>query len=72
MGREREVDALESRLANGARLISLLGPGRSGKTRLARELYDRRKWLELAAYFVDLVGVQDADLVPTEIAAELG
>jgi predicted ATPase/DNA-binding CsgD family transcriptional regulator len=71
VGRERELRALEKRLAAGARLVTLLGPGGSGKTRLAREAFDRCLTRGAAAYFVDLVGIADPALVPAEIAAEL-
>jgi predicted ATPase len=72
IGRDREIRAIESRLAGSSRLITLLGPGGSGKTRLARELFNRRRIQNAATYFVDLVGVLDPGLVPTEIATELG
>jgi predicted ATPase/DNA-binding CsgD family transcriptional regulator len=71
VGRDRELRAIELRLANGARLVTLLGPGGSGKTRLAREVFDRRRLPGTEAYFVDLVGIADPALVPAEIAAEL-
>lgn len=72
IGRERELRALEARLAKGARLVTLLGPGGSGKTRLAQEVFDRHRTAGVDAYFVDLVGIHDPDLVPAEIATELG
>lgn len=72
VGRERELSAIESRLASGARLITLSGPGGSGKTRLAREVFERRRPHETDTYFLDLVGVLDAGLVPAEIAAGIG
>jgi predicted ATPase/class 3 adenylate cyclase len=37
VGRERELEALLARIAGGARLLTLTGPGGSGKTRLALE-----------------------------------
>src|SRR5436190_10714675 len=72
IGRERELRALESRLASGARMITLTGPGGSGKTTLAREVLGRLQGQGTEAYFVDLVGVGDPGLVPAEIATELG
>jgi Predicted ATPase len=72
VGRERELRAIESRLANGARLVTLTGPGGSGKTRLAREVFGRHRIQGASAYFVDLVGIGDPGLVPAEIATELG
>ena len=35
-------------------------------------MFGRLRALKTEAYFVDLVGVRDADLVPAEIATELG
>jgi MoxR-like ATPase len=35
VGREREISELEGSLSGGARLLTLTGPGGSGKTRLA-------------------------------------
>jgi predicted ATPase len=72
IGRERELQALGARLGAGARLITLLGPGGSGKTRLARAVYDHHTAERTEAYFVDLVGVNDPDLVPASIASALG
>jgi predicted ATPase/DNA-binding CsgD family transcriptional regulator len=72
VGRDRELRGLESMLSKGVRLITLLGPGGSGKTRLAREVFDRRRGSGDNTYFVDLVGVSDPALVPAEIAIALG
>ena len=40
VGREREIEALTG-LLGSARLVTLLGPGGSGKTRLAFEAAER-------------------------------
>lgn len=55
LGREGEREALEAALA-ASRLVTLLGPGGAGKTRLARELARDR-----GGVFVDLVPAADAD-----------
>ena len=72
VGRERELAAAADLLA-GTRLLTLSGPGGSGKTRLAIELARR----SIAAFpdgvcFVPLAAVRDASLVPVEVARALG
>jgi len=74
VGREREV-ALVRRLilGDGERLLTLIGPGGVGKTRLALRIVD-----EIAADFADgaafvpLAAVADPGLVPAAIARTLG
>ncbi len=72
VGREPEIAALTSLLPT-ARLICLVGPGGSGKTRLAVEVLRR-----LAAggaprvVFVPVDQISDAAGVPTRVAAALG
>jgi predicted ATPase/DNA-binding CsgD family transcriptional regulator len=72
IGRERELEAVEGRLRAGARLVSLLGPGGSGKTRIALELAARCHAAGLRGLYVDADGLRDAALLPVEIAYELG
>ena len=73
VGRERERDDVVSLLADGARLVTLAGPGGSGKTRLAIEAA-----AELVARFrhgvfwVGLATVHDAQLVVPAVAQALG
>lgn len=55
VGREAEREALEAALES-VRLVTLVGPGGAGKTRLARDLARDRGGL-----FVDLVPAQDAE-----------
>lgn len=68
VGREREKAAVRAAL-EGARLVTLTGPGGSGKTRLAAEVAeacpDGVAWLELAP-------VDRAERVPQAAAAALG
>jgi predicted ATPase/class 3 adenylate cyclase len=73
VGRARELEELVALLRDGARLVTLTGPGGSGKTRLAietaAELVSSRKsgvtWIPLAA-------VRDPSLVTGAIAQTLG
>lgn len=72
IGREHELEALE-RLLGKSPLVTITGPGGTGKTRLAIELarrtihaYPDGVWL------VRLEGVEDPALVPDAIAATFG
>ena len=72
IGREREL-AQAKRLLRGSYLVTLTGPGGSGKTRLCIALA-----AEVAAdypdgvYFVRLAPVRDPGLVPSTIAQSIG
>ena len=72
IGRERDIAAIERTLETGVRLLTVSGPGGSGKTRLALELFGRSRADGVDATFVDLVGIGDAGLVPAQIAMALG
>ena len=74
LGREHEAAAVEELVAGeGARLVTLTGPGGVGKTRLMVEAA-RRLGPGFAddARFVELASVSAADLVAAAIAAGLG
>jgi predicted ATPase/class 3 adenylate cyclase len=72
LGRERELAEVEALLAK-TRLLTLTGPGGTGKTRLSLQvgarLADR---FPDGIFFVPLSLLRDADLVPGTIAQELG
>lgn len=73
LGRDREIAAVENLLGSGARLVTLVGPGGIGKTRVALEAARR-----LAATgpdpvsFVPLEAVDDHTTVLAEVAASIG
>ena len=73
VGREVEVDELVAALSNGTRLLTVTGPGGTGKTRLAlqvaAELVGR---LRDGVFWVPLGGLSDPELVPTEVAQTIG
>jgi predicted ATPase/class 3 adenylate cyclase len=73
VGRTHEVEAVVSALRDGARLVTVTGPGGTGKTRLAIEaaarlVDDNRN----GVFWVNLAPVRDASLVGAEIARSVG
>jgi predicted ATPase len=73
VGREAELAAVVSRLEEGARLLTLTGPGGSGKTRLAIEVATALV-PEYAGgvYWVGLAAARDVALVTVHMAQALG
>lgn len=72
VGREVELETL-ARLRAGTRLLTLTGPGGTGKTTLALELARREAaGFDDGARFVDLQSVREAEAVRGEIAHALG
>ena len=72
VGRERELEELEELIAT-VRLLTLTGPGGSGKTRLAIEiarLTSERSPTDMA--FVDLASLSDPGLVVSTVVTALG
>lgn len=73
LGREREVPELTMLVRDGARLVTLTGPGGSGKTRLAIEAAaELIPAFKAGAFWVPLAPVRDPALVVDEIAQVLG
>lgn len=74
LGRDRDVEVLRRWFADpAARLITLVGPGGVGKTRLALELVRRIAQDESAVVsFVELSAIHDATLVAPAIGEALG
>ncbi len=73
VGREREVREIAALLTGGARLLTLTGPGGTGKTRLSIEVAAERV-LEFKAgvFWVGLAALRDPALVSETIAQILG
>jgi predicted ATPase/class 3 adenylate cyclase len=72
IGRQRELEQARSSLA-GTRLLTLTGPGGTGKTRLSVQLASLvQDEFDDGAWFVALAPVTDPGLVPEVIAETLG
>ncbi len=73
IGREPELATLETLLDQPAtRLISIVGLGGSGKTRLATHVADGRRGEYLnGIHFIALAGVEDHAYLPTSLATQL-
>jgi predicted ATPase/class 3 adenylate cyclase len=73
IGRQDQLAEIKHRLLDGARLLTLTGPGGTGKTRLAIEVAgDTLTAFDDGAWFVDLSSVMDPNLVISTIAENLG
>ncbi len=73
VGREDEVANLRARLLGAARLVTLIGPGGCGKTRLALEASARSiQSFPDGVWFVELAPLVDPRLVPQAVASTLG
>lgn len=71
IGREGDVDALR-RLLTTRRLVTLLGMGGTGKTRLAVEIARRSAYVwPHGSWFVELGEIKDVDLIAPTIAHAL-
>jgi predicted ATPase/class 3 adenylate cyclase/Flp pilus assembly protein TadD len=73
VGREREVEEIVGRLrSEEVRLLTLTGPGGTGKTRLALQVgADLLEEFDDGVFFVSLATITDPELVPSSIAGPL-
>jgi predicted ATPase/class 3 adenylate cyclase len=72
IGREQEIKDVK-RLLGATRLLSLIGPGGGGKTRLALQVAgDVLDSFAHGAFFIELAGVNDPSLVTQAVASALG
>lgn len=74
IGRETEMQALQSLITSGsARLVTLTGPGGTGKTRLAQQVaFSLNRHFPDGIWLVELAPLADPALVPLTTAAVLG
>src|SRR6476659_6505916 len=72
IGRRRQLQEVKSALGS-ARLVTLVGPGGVGKTRLAlRSATDLRRGIADGAWLVELAGLRDPELVTKTVMTSLG
>jgi predicted ATPase/class 3 adenylate cyclase len=72
VGRAREMEQIMEALA-ATRLLTLTGPGGTGKTRLSIQVgMELLGMFEHGVFFVPLASIEDAALVPSTIAHTLG
>jgi predicted ATPase len=71
VGRRRLLAEVKTAFAN-TRLLTLVGPGGVGKTRLALRAADLRRTVHDEAWFVDLAGLDDPHLVAKAVITSLG
>jgi predicted ATPase/DNA-binding SARP family transcriptional activator len=73
VGREQEVHDIDAALTR-SRLVTLVGPGGTGKTRLAVEVATRRSEAtpESGVVVTELAALADPDLVPSAVADVVG
>jgi predicted ATPase len=73
LGRERELGDVEARIRDGARLLTLTGPGGTGKTRLALEAATSLVGeFPGGTFWVGLAALRDPALVTEAIAQAIG
>ena len=73
LGREQELEHVASMLSDGVRLVTLTGPGGTGKTRLALQVAaELVGTFRDGVFWVSLAGLADPELVASEVAQTIG
>ena len=73
VGRERELDQLRAMLDGGSRLVTVTGPGGSGKTRLVTQFAaDQVGRFADGVFWIPLAALADPGLVEAAVAQGLG
>jgi predicted ATPase/class 3 adenylate cyclase len=73
IGREHELAELVAILSNGIRLLTLTGPGGTGKTRLALQVAaEFVGTMHEGVFWVPLIGLTDPALMDSEVAQAIG
>jgi predicted ATPase/DNA-binding SARP family transcriptional activator len=74
VGRKTELTEIEDQFENpDSRLLTLVGPGGIGKTRLALQVaFDNIGWYDHGVYFIPLAGLRSPEFLATAIADTIG
>ncbi|MGI9253520.1 MAG: ATP-binding protein, partial [Thermomicrobiales bacterium] len=72
LGREQEIAAVERAFARGARLVTLVGIGGIGKTRIAREIAERGEPAAELVAWTSLAAITDPAAVLPAVAQAFG
>ena len=73
LGRERELDDVLTLLRDGSRLVTITGPGGTGKTRFALQVAaELVGTVRDGVFWVPLAALSDPELVSLEVAQTLG
>lgn len=73
IGREKELNILTELLLKHTGLLTIIGPGGTGKTSIALQLCkDLEKEFRDGVHFIELASVTDTELIPATIAAAIG
>ena len=73
VGREQELEELVALLSNGTRLVTVTGPGGTGKTRLALQVAAELVGTQRdGVFWVPLAGLSDPELLTSELAQTIG
>jgi predicted ATPase/class 3 adenylate cyclase len=72
IGRARELEELTGLLSDGARLVTVVGPGGTGKTRLALQAAAELVGAFDDVWFVPLAALRDPQLVVPTVAQTIG
>ena len=73
LGREHELEELVALLSDGTRLLTITGPGGTGKTRLALQVAaELVGTLNDGVFWVPLVGLSDPELMSSAVAQAIG
>src|SRR4051812_47592086 len=73
VGRESEIKKVTEYLSRGPRLVTLVGPGGIGKTRLGLEVAARLlPSFQDGVFFVPLAPIRDKDLLASTVAQSVG